>query len=79
VSHEKHIDPIQGEIIHVYDGIQEADNHLPLWWLWTLFGAMAFSVGYWFYYEEFKAGPGLQAAYYAEKAAEQEKTPTTAS
>jgi cytochrome c oxidase cbb3-type subunit 3 len=76
VSNERHVDPIQGEIIHVYDGILEADNHLPVWWLYTLFGAMVFAVGYWFWYEEFKAGPGLQAAYYAEKAAEQERTGT---
>jgi len=67
-------DPIQGEIVHEYDGILEADNKLPRWWLMTLFGAMAFSVGYWFYYEEFKAGPGLTQAYYAEKAREAEKT-----
>ena len=73
MSDSKHVDPIQGEIIHEYDGIQEADNHLPVWWLWTLFGAMAFAVGYWFYYEEFEAAPGLQQAYFAEKAEEQER------
>jgi len=67
-------DPIQGEIVHEYDGIQEADNRLPRWWLSTLFAAMVFSIGYWFYYEEFKAGPGLQQAYYAEKAREAERT-----
>jgi cytochrome c oxidase cbb3-type subunit 3 len=67
-------DPIQGEIVHEYDGILEADNRLPLWWLWTFYGAIIFAVGYWFYYEEFKAGPGLTQAYYAEKAREAEKT-----
>jgi cytochrome c oxidase cbb3-type subunit III len=73
-NHEKQVDAIQGEIIHVYDGIQEADNHLPTWWLTTLFGAMVFSVGYWFWYEEFKASPGIAGEYFAEKAAEQAKT-----
>ncbi len=69
---EKH-DPIQGKIVHVYDGIEEADNALPDWWLWSLFAAVAFSVGYWFYYEEFKAAPGLMQAYHMRSAEEAEK------
>lgn len=74
MSESRKHDPIQGEIIHEYDGIQEADNALPRWWLYTLVAAMVFSVGYWFYYEGFKAGPGLAEAYYAERAREAEKT-----
>jgi cytochrome c oxidase cbb3-type subunit 3 len=74
VADSKKHDPIQGEIVHEYDGIQEADNHLPVWWLWTLYLAMGFSVVYWFYYQEFEIGPNPQAAYYLQRAAEAEKS-----
>lgn len=36
---------------HVFDGIQEYDKRLPNWWLWTLYLAMIFGAGYWFYYQ----------------------------
>ena len=39
----------------------------------TFFGAIVFSVGYWFYYQEFKAGLSPSQAYYAERAAAAEK------
>jgi cytochrome c oxidase cbb3-type subunit 3 len=74
VSKSQKYDPIQGAILHEYDGIQEADNQLPRWWLWSLYAAIAFSVVYWFYYEEFRAGAGLTQAYYAEVSREAEKT-----
>lgn len=59
-------DEIQGEIVHVYDGIEEADNELPLWWLFTFYGAVIFGIVYWFYYEGFNVGPSPMQAYAAE-------------
>lgn len=60
---------IQGQIIHEYDGIEEADNHLPNWWLVTFYGAIVFSVGYWFYYHEYRMGPTTPEVFAAEMAA----------
>jgi cytochrome c oxidase cbb3-type subunit 3 len=44
-------DPADGPIVHEYDGILEADNQLPRWWLGNFFGAIVFGVGYWYVYE----------------------------
>jgi cytochrome c oxidase cbb3-type subunit 3 len=65
----KRKDPIQGQIIHVYDGIEEADNDLPRWWLYSLYAAIFFAAGYWFYYHEFEIGPLPLDQYTAEVSA----------
>lgn len=44
---------------HEYDGIREYNNPLPMWWLWTFFGTIAFAFIYYIHYES-GAGPTLQ-------------------
>ncbi len=62
-------DDIQGQIVHVYDGIEEADNELPTWWLVTLFASILFSAFYWMYYESLSVGDYPEAAYTKERLA----------
>ncbi len=49
-------DEFQGAIVHIYGDIEEADNQLPRWWLWTFFGSVLFGIGYWFFYHGWSVG-----------------------
>ena len=62
-------DPVQGEIVHEYDGILEADNELRRWWLATFFGAVLFAVGYWMLYETWALAPYPAVAFRDEQMA----------
>ena len=44
---------------HDYDGIQEYNNPLPMWWLWTFFGTIIFAFIYYLHYES-GSGPTSQ-------------------
>ncbi len=56
----------ENKVIHEIDGIEEYDNKLPNWWLYTLFGSIVFSLGYWFVYHTTGIGNLPNAAYEAE-------------
>ena len=42
---------------HSYDGIREYDKRLPNWWLFTLYGTIIFSFGYWSLFHHWKIAP----------------------
>lgn len=66
----------KGEVIlreHEYDGIQEFDQKLPNWWLFTLYGGIAWFVVYWVLYYHTSAYQTDQQKIVAEVTALQEK------
>jgi cytochrome c oxidase cbb3-type subunit III len=50
-------DAIAGDIVHEYDGIEEADNALPTWWVIVFIGSMVFAAIYWLMVQEFHLVP----------------------
>lgn len=59
-------DDTQDKVLHEVDGIQEYDNRLPNWWLYTLYGSIAFAAGYWYWFHNSHIGATPQESYQAE-------------
>jgi cytochrome c oxidase cbb3-type subunit III len=59
-NQNKHDRPTTG---HEWDGIEEFDNPLPRWWLWTFYITIVWAIGYWIAYPAWPmingATPGL--------------------
>lgn len=51
---------------HAFDGIQEYDQRLPNWWLFTLYGSIIFAFLYWAYYFQLGLSQGDRARLDAE-------------
>lgn len=63
---------------HDYDGIQEYDNPMPMWWLLTFAGTVVFSVVYLFNVGPIGSGKGRIADYEAEMALAASRAPAEA-
>ena len=49
-------DPIRG---HSYDGIEEFDNRLPNWWLWTFYATIVWGIAWVIIRKRTEADPTL--------------------
>ena len=62
---------------HVWDGdLQEYNNPLPVWWIYTFYVTIAFAVAYWIVYPSWPIGksflPGVNSISYVNEAGEEE-------
>jgi cytochrome c oxidase cbb3-type subunit 3 len=59
-------DQEKDRVIHAVDGIEEYDNALPRWWLYSLYGAIAFAAVYWWTYHTASVAELPRQAYQTE-------------
>src|SRR3982751_4078051 len=58
---------------HEYDGIQEFDNPMPRWWVWTFWGTFYFAVCYFLWYSVYFKGTPFLEEYAADMSAYREE------
>ena len=44
---------------HMYDGIQEYENPMPRWWVWTFWGTFYFAICYVLWFHVFMRGTSV--------------------
>ena len=49
----------QPEVTHSYDGIDEHNNPMPTWWVWSFIFTVIFAFHYYIHFELTKQGPTL--------------------
>ena len=42
--------PSVGTTGHEWDGLEELNNQLPRWWLWTFYATIIWALAYWVVY-----------------------------
>jgi cytochrome c oxidase cbb3-type subunit 3 len=57
MTEPRRTDAIAGEIVHEYDGIEEADNALPVWWVAVFIITVVFAATYWLMVQAFHMAP----------------------
>ena len=63
-------------VVHEYDGIEEYDNQLPRWWLYSLYATVIFAAVYWFAYHSGSFAESPHQAYQTELAQKAKETGT---
>jgi cytochrome c oxidase cbb3-type subunit 3 len=58
---------------HEYDGIQEYDNPMPRWWVWTFWGCFYFALCYFLWFNVYFKGTPVTEEYAADMTAYREE------
>jgi cytochrome c oxidase cbb3-type subunit 3 len=71
-DHNTH-EPQYDLLDHEYDGIQEFDNPMPRWWVWTFWGCVYFAICYFLWFNVYMKGTPITEEYAMEMSAAREE------